>query len=112
MGDPFAEPWVSTVRRECLDHLLIVSRHHFERVLAIYVCHHNQHQASSWARSRPTEPCSPPDVTTQLTLKRLQCHDLLRKTHPRVRARRSVMIDFWHLTGRLEALVRRENTEG
>jgi hypothetical protein len=35
MGDPFAERWVSTVRRESLTTLLIVSRHHLERVLAI-----------------------------------------------------------------------------
>jgi putative transposase len=34
-----AERWVGTVRRECLDHLLIVSCQHLARVLRVYVEH-------------------------------------------------------------------------
>ena len=37
-----AERWVGTVRRECLDHLLIVGRQHLVRVLRGYVEHDNQ----------------------------------------------------------------------
>ena len=33
-----------TVRTECLDWLLIVSRGHLEQVLQIYVRHYNQHR--------------------------------------------------------------------
>jgi putative transposase len=43
-----AERWVGTVRRECLDRLLIVGQHHLERVLREYVDHYNAarpHQA-------------------------------------------------------------------
>jgi putative transposase len=36
-----AERWVGTVRRECLDHLLIFSSKHLERVLKRYVTHYN-----------------------------------------------------------------------
>jgi putative transposase len=36
-----AERWVRTVRQECLDWLLIVSRRHLKRVLRIYVEHYN-----------------------------------------------------------------------
>jgi putative transposase len=39
-----AERWVGTVRRECLDHLLIVGRQHLVRVLHGYVEHYNQHR--------------------------------------------------------------------
>jgi putative transposase len=39
-----AERWVGTVRRECLDHLLIVGRPHLVRVLRGYVQHYNQHR--------------------------------------------------------------------
>ena len=35
-----AERWVGSVRRECLDRLLIVSRKHLERVLREYVEHY------------------------------------------------------------------------
>jgi hypothetical protein len=37
-----AERWVGTVRRECLDHLLIVGRRQLVRVLRRYVEHYNQ----------------------------------------------------------------------
>ena len=38
------ERFVGTVRRECLDWLLIANRRHLERVLRIYVDHYNAHR--------------------------------------------------------------------
>src|SRR5947199_7428195 len=40
----FAERWVGTVRRDCLDWLLISSRKQLERVLRVYVDHYNTHR--------------------------------------------------------------------
>jgi transposase InsO family protein len=40
-GDAFAERWVGTIRRDCLDWLLITSRTQPERVLRVYVDHYN-----------------------------------------------------------------------
>ncbi len=37
----YAERWVGTVRRECLDWLLILSPRHLEEVLRVYVTHYN-----------------------------------------------------------------------
>jgi putative transposase len=39
-----AERWVGTVRRECLDHLLITGRRHLLGVLHSYVRHDNRHR--------------------------------------------------------------------
>jgi transposase InsO family protein len=39
-----AERFVGTIRRECLDRLLILGRHHLEVVLAEYVDHYNGHR--------------------------------------------------------------------
>jgi putative transposase len=39
-----AERWVGTVRRECLDHLLIAGRRQLLRVLHHYVEHYNRHR--------------------------------------------------------------------
>ena len=39
-----AERWVGTVRRECLDHLLLTGRRHLLRVLHSYVRHYNRHR--------------------------------------------------------------------
>jgi transposase InsO family protein len=41
-ANAIAERWVRTVREECLDHLLVVSRRHLESVLDEYVRHYNQ----------------------------------------------------------------------
>jgi hypothetical protein len=35
------ERWVATVRRECLDRLLILGRRQLEHVLRVYVKHYN-----------------------------------------------------------------------
>ena len=39
-----AERWVGTVRRECLDHLLLTGRRHLLGVLHSYVRHYNRHR--------------------------------------------------------------------
>ena len=41
-ANAFAERWVRTARQDCLDHLLVLSRPHLERILAEYVEHYNR----------------------------------------------------------------------
>ena len=41
-ANAFAERWVRTARRDCLDHLLVVSRRHLESILGDYIEHYNQ----------------------------------------------------------------------
>jgi Integrase core domain len=43
-ANAYAERWVSTVRRECLDRMLIVNRRHLVRVLTEYEKHYNGHR--------------------------------------------------------------------
>jgi putative transposase len=43
-ANAFAERWVGTVRRECLDRLLIFNRHHLDAVLSEYLHHYNSHR--------------------------------------------------------------------
>ena len=43
-ANAFAERWVGTVRRDCLDWLLIISRRQLEHVMRIYVDHYNTHR--------------------------------------------------------------------
>jgi hypothetical protein len=48
-----AERGVGSVRRECLDWLMIISRKHLERVLREYVQHYNTHRPN-----RAPHPCA------------------------------------------------------
>jgi transposase InsO family protein len=43
-ANAFAERWIGSVRRDCLDWLLIASRGQLERVLRVYVDHYNTHR--------------------------------------------------------------------
>ena len=67
-ANAFAERWVGTVRRECLDHLLIVGPRHLARVLDAYVEHYNTHRPHRSLGLLPPEPRSRPPETVPHTL--------------------------------------------
>ena len=50
-----AERWVGSVRRECLDRLLIFSRRQLEHVLRVYTRHYNHHRPHRSLAFRPPE---------------------------------------------------------
>ena len=51
-----AERWFGSVRRECLDRILIISQGHLERVLREYVAHHNTHRPHRALSQQPPIP--------------------------------------------------------
>jgi len=69
-ANAFAERFVGTIRRECLDRMLILIRRQLEIVLAEYVDHYNGHrphrsldQASPLSVSRPALSTMAPNAT-------------------------------------------------
>ena len=58
-----AERWVGTVRRECLDRLLILGRRHLQHVLATYVAHYNEHRPHRALAQRPPLRAAPPTAS-------------------------------------------------
>jgi transposase InsO family protein len=50
------ERWVGTVRRECLDKLLIVGRRQLEHVLRVYIRHYNRERPHRALDLKPPEP--------------------------------------------------------
>jgi len=62
-ANAFVERWIGTVRRECLDRLLIVGPRHLARGLDAYVEHHNAHRPNRSLGLRPPQPRSRPPET-------------------------------------------------
>jgi putative transposase len=62
-----AERFVGTLRRECIDHLLINCEQHLRKVLAEYVQHYNSHRPHQALSQRPPlrEHAQPADITTR-----------------------------------------------
>jgi putative transposase len=61
-----AERWVGSLRRECLDRVLIVGRRQLEQIMRVYIKHHNEHrphrslqQLPPLAKPLPGEPPPP-----------------------------------------------------
>jgi transposase InsO family protein len=63
-ANAFAEWWAGTVRRECLDWLLILGPRHLERVLGDYVGHYNAARPHRALGLRPPLPRGQPVAPT------------------------------------------------
>jgi putative transposase len=75
-ANAFAERWVRTMRRECLDWTLVYGRRHLERVLRIYAQHYNAarpHRGLNLA----TPDASPPELDQRASGLQLRRRDLL-----------------------------------
>jgi transposase InsO family protein len=69
-ANAYAERWVRTVRTECLDHVLILSRAHLDQVLAEYVEHYNTarpHQSLGLGTPEPRTPTLPRENVPAVT---------------------------------------------
>ena len=74
-ANAYAERWVGTLRRECLDRILIINRRQLEQVLRVYTAHYNRHRPHrSLALQPPDEPTSAPG---HAAIRHTQKHELL-----------------------------------
>jgi len=76
-ANAFAEPWVGTVRRDCLDWLLIISRRQLEHVMRIYVDHYNTHRPHRALGLTPPTPRPRPHLVDAKPTNQLDRRDRL-----------------------------------
>jgi putative transposase len=63
-ANAITERWIGTLRRECLDHLLITGPRHLAAMLREYVDHYNTHRPHRSLHQRPPAGHTPPPSGT------------------------------------------------
>jgi transposase InsO family protein len=84
-ANAIAERFIGTLRRECLDHILITGQRHLDLVLREYVQHFNTHRPH---RSLDQRPPAGDTRTSSGTASRVLRRDPARRPRPRVPAGR------------------------
>jgi transposase InsO family protein len=82
-ANAFAKRWVRTVRRECLDRILIYNARHLLAVLGEYLAHYNGHRAHQGRGQRPpgcdTLPAPVADLGAVQVRRRKVAHGLINE---------------------------------
>ncbi len=67
-----AERWIASVRRECLDQMLVTEERHLRLVLGEYVDHYNTHRPHRTLHQKPPtgRPCPPAAIPSTRILRR------------------------------------------
>jgi putative transposase len=73
--NPFAERLVGSIRRECLDHVLVLSERHLRHILTRYfVYYHHSRTHLSLTKDAPDgRPVQPPELGKVVPIRKVAC---------------------------------------
>jgi putative transposase len=99
-----AERFVGTLRRECLDHVLILGERHLRKILAEYVRHYNWHRPHQSRGQEPPlrQPGRAVDITARIEHRHVVSGLISEYRRAALRARKArsaPMREFWHGIG-------------
>ena len=77
-ANAYAERWVRTVRRECLDRMLIYSPRHLLAVLGEFVVHYNEHRPHQSRDQRPPRATDARPAVVDLASARVRRRKILK----------------------------------
>ncbi len=78
-ANAFAERWIRSARRECLDHVLVYGERHVLTTLAEYVTHYNDHRPHQARQQLPPAANTPPPPITDLGAARVRRRTILNR---------------------------------
>ncbi len=77
-ANAYAERWVRTVRRECLDRMLIYNQRHLLATLEEYVAHYNDHRPHQARHQQPPDAAdTPPPSVADMNAARVRRRKIL-----------------------------------
>jgi putative transposase len=75
-ANAIAERWISTIRRECTDQVIILGQRHLITVLNSYITHYNTHRPHHALGQRPPDGPQNPIVRRQARCDALACSEV------------------------------------
>jgi putative transposase len=76
-ANAYAERWVRTVRRECLDRTLVYNPRHLLAVLGEFIAHYNEHRPHQSLDQRPPDAKDTGPATVDLASERVRRRKIL-----------------------------------
>ena len=80
-ANAYAERFVRTFRHECLDHILVFSERHLERILKEYISHYNKERPHLGLSLQTPEPKLTPNHTGGETVRVNRLGGLIHEYH-------------------------------